>query len=565
MKPLNLDNKPCSPISSNCVVWQGPDIPCIELCTGDTVSDVVSQMATELCTILDTLKVSNYDLTCFNIQACGPQDFQALIQFLIDKVCEAEGITPTTKDEPTCPDCVVSVAECFVTGTQTTMQLVDYVQLIGQRICSIITEISLIQDQITDILIRLTTLENTAPPTLTLPPVNITCASFPLSGPQQMNDILDVFINTVWCDFYAAVGSAADILDVISKACITEGSLTISDPTTTYGVAYAGQWINSPLSTLSDAVNNLWLVICDIHSALLSFGITIQDEGSNLPQRDIINFTGVGVTATDDPGNSRTNVNIPGITDTGWVNLDGFSWYGNDMDSRKPQCRRIGNVIHFRGIVMIPLQDPANGNQPLVWNYKSSAPDEDTYFGNTTVTPSQSGPEGVQLLAGGGVRFYSGNSVIPDSVVDSGTNFDNEYSLPFALGKRFIEIEAATPKSGMLNTLLKPIISADKTLKLLLIKDFEESAGSEATGIAVPYSTSIANNLISHVRATDHIPLYQNVGSTMANNSATGVQNVTLDYDATLTYPFSCDANNEAEVGGFGWVYLDGLMAYLEP
>ena len=40
MKPLNLDNKPCSPISSNCVVWQGPDIPCIQLCTGDTVSDV---------------------------------------------------------------------------------------------------------------------------------------------------------------------------------------------------------------------------------------------------------------------------------------------------------------------------------------------------------------------------------------------------------------------------------------------------------------------------------------------------------------------------------------------
>jgi hypothetical protein len=140
MKPLN---KPCSPISSNCVVWQGPDIPCIQLCTGDSISDVVSAMATELCTILDTLKVSNYDLTCFNLQACGPEDFQALIQFLIEKICELEGVTPETKDIPGCPDCVVSVAECFVTGTQTTMQLVDYVQLIGERVCSIITEISI--------------------------------------------------------------------------------------------------------------------------------------------------------------------------------------------------------------------------------------------------------------------------------------------------------------------------------------------------------------------------------------------------------------------------------------
>ena len=56
MKPLNLDNSPCSPISSNCVVWQGPDISCLNLCTGDTISDVVAAMATELCTILDTLK-----------------------------------------------------------------------------------------------------------------------------------------------------------------------------------------------------------------------------------------------------------------------------------------------------------------------------------------------------------------------------------------------------------------------------------------------------------------------------------------------------------------------------
>lgn len=38
----------------------------------------------------------------------------------------------------------------------------------------------------------------------------------------------------------------------------------------------------------------------------------IQDEGLNLPFQDTLNFVGAGVTATDDPGNGRTNVNIPG-------------------------------------------------------------------------------------------------------------------------------------------------------------------------------------------------------------------------------------------------------------
>ena len=67
MKPLNLDNSPCTPTSSNCVIWQGPNIPCIKLCTGDTISDVVYKLATELCTVLDTLNITAYDLTCFNL------------------------------------------------------------------------------------------------------------------------------------------------------------------------------------------------------------------------------------------------------------------------------------------------------------------------------------------------------------------------------------------------------------------------------------------------------------------------------------------------------------------
>ena len=41
MIPTNSNNLTnCDPISSNCVIWQGPDLPCVEICTGDTISDV---------------------------------------------------------------------------------------------------------------------------------------------------------------------------------------------------------------------------------------------------------------------------------------------------------------------------------------------------------------------------------------------------------------------------------------------------------------------------------------------------------------------------------------------
>ena len=52
MKPTNIYKHGCDPISSNCVIWQGPDIECINLCKWDSVSDVVYKLAQELCTVM---------------------------------------------------------------------------------------------------------------------------------------------------------------------------------------------------------------------------------------------------------------------------------------------------------------------------------------------------------------------------------------------------------------------------------------------------------------------------------------------------------------------------------
>jgi len=51
-----------------------------------------------------------------------------------------------------------------------------------------------------------------------------------------------------------------------------------------------------------------------------SDGHTIQDEGSDLPQRTNLNFVGVGVTATDDSGNDATVVTISG--DSGFTPIE---------------------------------------------------------------------------------------------------------------------------------------------------------------------------------------------------------------------------------------------------
>jgi hypothetical protein len=293
MKPLNLDNSPCSPISSNCVIWQGPDLACIKLCKGDTVSDVVAKMATELCTILDQLNVDNYDLTCFNSTACPPVDFKALIQFLIEHICALENanvVTVTTINPPNttsttypisypqsnpCPDCVVSVAPCFIIGTQTTMQLTDYVTMIAEKLCDLIDTIATMQNQINNIDARVTVLENAPAPSFTLPTVFIDCTLSPTvvgGNSYQIDDILDAFINNLWCPFYTVVGSIADISSSLGSICVVASDTSVAFNEDTMTTAYSN-WIDAPL-TLAASVNNLWVALCDLRSGYSTYQFT---------------------------------------------------------------------------------------------------------------------------------------------------------------------------------------------------------------------------------------------------------------------------------------------------
>ena len=296
MKPLNLDNRPCSPISSNCVIWQGPDIPCIKLCTGDTVSDVIAKLATELCAIIDTLDIKSYDLSCFNLAVCPPDTFQELIQFLIEQICALQGLTPGTDGtKTTCPDCVVTVAPCLRVIDPTlpaTMQLLDYVQMIANKLCTIIDDITDLADQVTNIDARVTVLENTPPPTFTLPTIPTGCLQSYMSGAATAS--IDAVLNTLlnngtigYCALVAATGLPAALLSSVAsqETCIDESSDSLAFPGVQMGTAYP-LWVDSPI-TVANAITNLWIALCDARAGILDSPIVTvvaSTDASNITE-----------------------------------------------------------------------------------------------------------------------------------------------------------------------------------------------------------------------------------------------------------------------------------------
>ncbi len=293
MKPLNESEPGCNFTTSNCVIWQGPDIPCLNLCKGDTVSDVIFKLATEVCGILHTLDIDTYDLSCFNLTTCKPKDFEQLFQFLMDRVCKLEqctGCIPNCNGTSTLPTPVpttgtggenfmVPISECFYftnsLGDQVTaLPLKDYVTLIGNTLCQYFATIGYLQNTVNNLSFRVGVLE-TAPPAIYVPPTITPSCVLPPT-PTEMNLLLEA-LEQQFCQLRGATGLPNDIYTAISvqpTSLNTEVRLNGAGGT----MASIPGW-KSTVTSESDSLTNMWLTILDIRQAVRTIQATCCPSG----------------------------------------------------------------------------------------------------------------------------------------------------------------------------------------------------------------------------------------------------------------------------------------------
>ena len=282
MKPLNAEEKGCNPISSNCVIWQGPNLDCINLCKGDTISDVTYKAATEICRILDILKISNYDLSCLNLTACQPSDFEQLIQLLIQRICHLEectGCAPSCNaPAPTppvpadgCPDCEMPISECFyftngLGDTVSYLQLKDYVTAIGNKLCALIAAVgttdAVVQadgNRIGALETQVAILESNPNPE-----VQITPDCVLPSVPTNVSTVV-IALEEQFCLLRDVLGGTANLQTAVLNQCAglnddnrLSGSGTMST---------IPNWKNT-VTSVSDSLTNMWLTICDLRAAV---------------------------------------------------------------------------------------------------------------------------------------------------------------------------------------------------------------------------------------------------------------------------------------------------------
>lgn len=267
MEPISTSNKDtqaCIPISSNCVVWQGPDIPCINLCSGDNITEVVYKLATKLCEMADqVLDITALDLTCLN-PSSEVENQTELIQLLINKICEAlnccnnnGGITPATNfyELPVC----LQYTENDQLITQ--LPLEDYLMYLATRICDIITDLNSLNTRVTTLEIAVAELQAATYPTADIF-ITTQCASGGTPGVSMPIQTAFENFEEKFCQLLGLLGSTSAIDTFIDVECAgIDTAPQLSDPGSLMN-ALPG-WTSTP-STVMQNLTNLWLVVCDM-------------------------------------------------------------------------------------------------------------------------------------------------------------------------------------------------------------------------------------------------------------------------------------------------------------
>ena len=254
MKPKKSTRSSGCPdaLSSKCITWNGPSIPCIEVCNGDELTEVIWAIADKVCTIAGDIDMSTMDLSCL-LDLCNgcPQEktLQTVIQLLLDNQCKLKDLIDEINVNPTQDvelnlnlKCIKKFDEF---GNEIPQNLNQTLQSIINELCDHADDITTLQNTVIDLQNQIDNID--VNPTID-EPVITTC----LTGPNPVSETV-ISVTEDYCEYKGVVGSELDIQSAMSQQCANLNSALSST---------AG-WIISP-ENLAQTVNNLWIAYCNL-------------------------------------------------------------------------------------------------------------------------------------------------------------------------------------------------------------------------------------------------------------------------------------------------------------
>lgn len=309
MNPTNssLNKETCVSTSSNCVIWNGSDIECIDLCNGDSISDVTSKIAAEVCAILDTLDYTDVNLDCIfeACDACPEPDktLKNIVNLMIAKVCDLQDQIDNLELDNTVEFPLFEINLSCLAITDGFGNILNndsndaIIQSIINQVCQNKDDIFGLDSQVDDHEDRITALENADSD---IPQVTSDCI---FVGTKDIDDAYEL-LDADYCVYKETIGTTTDINNAIGQQC--ELPELVGNP----------NFILNPVN-LGESFSNLWLAYCNLLTR-----VELIENTCCAPTCDSLKF-GFSTIFSDDETvtlefNAGTGTTIPaGWTDCG--------------------------------------------------------------------------------------------------------------------------------------------------------------------------------------------------------------------------------------------------------
>lgn len=297
-------------VSTNQVKWDGPNIPCIDLCTGDTISTVLYKIATHLCSLvteLSELETLTFDCLIQGPLSCNPKDYslKAIFEVLIANDCKLKDLIDIITDQVNNNEipigsldlkCLVPYLNAlFVTSSDYTLN--DLLQSFINILCDHETKITDIIERIQALEVLIKNLQNIVIAGGYIEPDLTSCLSsldsFGNPIPIKHSDLTPILAQFA-CSIRTDLGSATDVANTIAKQCLSS-YLTNTE-------------IIQNADNLAEDNLNKWVIICDLLTR-----IKFMEDNCCAPSCNDIT---IGFSATYNPGSSELTLTFANSTGT---------------------------------------------------------------------------------------------------------------------------------------------------------------------------------------------------------------------------------------------------------
>lgn len=259
-------NKGCkgAQSGSNCVIWTGQPIPALGIEQGDTMSEIVCTLATQIVDLSAPLDLTSVSIQCLidNLGASEPatRTVASLLQVVIDSNCNLyqmlqAAIATINNETPVLTLNLGCLATYDVYGNPLPYTEASVLQTLLNTACGTQTTLNALSGTVTALQASVSALQAVKPytePTLT------SC----LYSGRQTSDALQVTAAAV-CTYMSQVGQSTDISTAMAQLPTAFTQI--------YGLKSG--WILNP-SNLAQSYNNLAIVVADLYNQVTTINTT---------------------------------------------------------------------------------------------------------------------------------------------------------------------------------------------------------------------------------------------------------------------------------------------------